>query len=326
MHRSTQDDDYDEPHPRIKIKANYKRQSSKARFISEEVMPNVKIRLKVPGRHARSTVEVESEEEKVPYGGIITGTDAETSKTAITEADKGAFEKSRKAAEAKLGGPSSLIPDEVSNPGSPAPSQLSISGKPNGNGSYFPSSNFLSGGKLSTPVNNSRSLRDRILQQSLQPTPGDVTPGTPGTPYIPAAATGSSQKIKMVRFGAFEIDTWFSAPYPEEYQQVPDGRLWLCEFCLKYMKSGFVAGRHRVRLFVLPVSELTRTCLDEVQSPPSARRRDLPRRQHLRVRGRRAKEQDILPEPLSLRQDVPRQQDALLRRRAILVLRHDRSG
>jgi hypothetical protein len=44
----------------------------------------------------------------------------------------------------------------------------------------------------------------------------------------------------------YDIDTWYSAPYPEEYQHVPDGRLWLCEFCLKYMKSGFVAGRHRV--------------------------------------------------------------------------------
>lgn len=30
---------------------------------------------------------------------------------------------------------------------------------------------------------------------------------------------------------------------------MPDGRLWLCEFCLKYMKSEFGAGRHRVRSF-----------------------------------------------------------------------------
>jgi hypothetical protein len=38
---------------------------------------------------------VESEEEKIPYGGVITGEDADTSKTAITDRDKELFEKAR---------------------------------------------------------------------------------------------------------------------------------------------------------------------------------------------------------------------------------------
>lgn len=59
-------------------------------------------------------------------------------------------------------------------------------------------------------------------------------------------SSGHPEKINKIRFGVYDIDTWYQAPYPEEYAQVPDGRLWLCEFCLKYMKSGFVAGRHRV--------------------------------------------------------------------------------
>ena len=57
---------------------------------------------------------------------------------------------------------------------------------------------------------------------------------------------GLAEKISIIRFGNYDIDTWYSAPYPEEYSKVPDGRLWLCEFCLRYMKSGFIADRHRV--------------------------------------------------------------------------------
>ncbi|KAG0360093.1 hypothetical protein BG005_011527 [Podila minutissima] len=49
--------------------------------------------------------------------------------------------------------------------------------------------------------------------------------------------------IKKIRFGDWEIDTWYVAPYPEEYSQHPI--LYICEFCLKYMKSSFMAERHR---------------------------------------------------------------------------------
>ncbi|ORZ15493.1 hypothetical protein BCR41DRAFT_64499 [Lobosporangium transversale] len=51
--------------------------------------------------------------------------------------------------------------------------------------------------------------------------------------------------IKKIRFGDWEIDTWYVAPYPEEYSQHPI--LYICEFCLKYMKSSFMAGRHRMK-------------------------------------------------------------------------------
>ncbi|PWN41717.1 hypothetical protein IE81DRAFT_272699, partial [Ceraceosorus guamensis] len=62
-----------------------------------------------------------------------------------------------------------------------------------------------------------------------------------------AADTGVAAPIKMIRFADFDIDTWYQAPYPEEYSLVPDGRLWICEHCLKYMKSRFMAIRHRTK-------------------------------------------------------------------------------
>jgi len=40
--------------------------------------------------------------------------------------------------------------------------------------------------------------------------------------------------IDRVQIGRFEIDTWYFSPYPEDYGKCP--KLWLCEFCLKYMR------------------------------------------------------------------------------------------
>lgn len=40
--------------------------------------------------------------------------------------------------------------------------------------------------------------------------------------------------IDKLRFGRFEIDTWYFSPYPEEYGKV--STLYVCEYCLIYMK------------------------------------------------------------------------------------------
>jgi histone acetyltransferase MYST1 len=40
--------------------------------------------------------------------------------------------------------------------------------------------------------------------------------------------------IDTIQFGNYEIDTWYFSPYPEEYGKQP--KLFICEYCLKYMK------------------------------------------------------------------------------------------
>lgn len=40
--------------------------------------------------------------------------------------------------------------------------------------------------------------------------------------------------INKLRFGKFEIETWYFSPYPEEYGKVDT--LYVCQYCLKYMK------------------------------------------------------------------------------------------
>ena len=49
----------------------------------------------------------------------------------------------------------------------------------------------------------------------------------------------------MIEFGKYEIKTWYSSPYPQEYAILP--KLILCEFCLKYMKSRTILKTHRAK-------------------------------------------------------------------------------
>ncbi|KAF3916886.1 hypothetical protein ABW20_dc0110639 [Dactylellina cionopaga] len=58
-------------------------------------------------------------------------------------------------------------------------------------------------------------------------------------------ASSHASMIKCVHFGSYQIDTWYAAPYPEEYSR--NRILYLCEFCLKYMNSEFVQWRHRLK-------------------------------------------------------------------------------
>ena len=51
-------------------------------------------------------------------------------------------------------------------------------------------------------------------------------------------------RIKKIEMGKYEMETWYSSPYPEEYARLP--KLYLCEYCLKYMKTATILRRHAV--------------------------------------------------------------------------------
>jgi len=40
--------------------------------------------------------------------------------------------------------------------------------------------------------------------------------------------------IDKIQMGKYEIDAWYFSPYPDEYGK--QSKLWICEFCLKYMR------------------------------------------------------------------------------------------
>ncbi|KAI0261497.1 hypothetical protein BC834DRAFT_465974 [Gloeopeniophorella convolvens] len=177
------------------------------------------VRLRLPS-HGKGKEKEESSDEEIPKGmfdDILTPEDRDTSKTAILQVDKTRFERSRQAAELKL------------NPPQPKP----IPQTPE------------------TPIAgpSSRPLRSTFAQPAT-PTPTlarsvSPTPSTPGP--SPAAVHPAGLRIRTIRFGEFDVQTWYDAPFPEEYANIPDGRLWICEFCLKYNKSRFGASRHGLK-------------------------------------------------------------------------------
>ncbi|KAL8202229.1 UNVERIFIED_CONTAM: Histone acetyltransferase kat6b [Gekko kuhli] len=62
----------------------------------------------------------------------------------------------------------------------------------------------------------------------------------------------------VIEFGKYEIQTWYSSPYPQEYSKL--SKLFLCEFCLKYMKSKNILLRHSKKCgwFHPPANEIYR--------------------------------------------------------------------
>ncbi|KAI9885364.1 MAG: hypothetical protein M1823_002835 [Watsoniomyces obsoletus] len=65
------------------------------------------------------------------------------------------------------------------------------------------------------------------------------------TDALSQKVAGPASKIQCISFGGYEIDTWYAAPYPEEYSR--NRVLYICEFCLKYMNSEYVAWRHKLK-------------------------------------------------------------------------------
>lgn len=61
--------------------------------------------------------------------------------------------------------------------------------------------------------------------------------------------------IDRIQIGRFEIDTWYFSPYPEEYGR--QSKLWICEYCLKYMRLEKSYRYHMVcLLYCLPRKKL----------------------------------------------------------------------
>lgn len=99
---------------------------------------------------------------------------------------------------------------------------------------------------LEEPGLSGRPLRSAFHHHSTAlMTPGASASPAPSTPAPTSNHGEPSHRVRSIRFGDFDIQTWYDAPFPEEYMSLPDGKLWICEFCLKYMKSAFGASRHK---------------------------------------------------------------------------------
>lgn len=53
------------------------------------------------------------------------------------------------------------------------------------------------------------------------------------------------KNVSVIELGRWEIDTWYFSPYPEEFAHCQ--KLYICEFCLKYMKKKKTLNRHKMK-------------------------------------------------------------------------------
>ena len=60
---------------------------------------------------------------------------------------------------------------------------------------------------------------------------------------VAAAIVKNAKNVDVLQLGAFEVDCWYRAPYPEEFTS--DNRLFVCEFCLKYCKRRKTLVKHK---------------------------------------------------------------------------------
>ena len=54
------------------------------------------------------------------------------------------------------------------------------------------------------------------------------------------------KNIQLIELGKHRIKPWYFSPYPVELTRIPC--IYICEFCLKYVKSFTCLRRHRVSL------------------------------------------------------------------------------
>ena len=60
------------------------------------------------------------------------------------------------------------------------------------------------------------------------------------------------KNISMIELGRYRMKPWYFSPYPVELTTEPI--IYICEFCLKYVKSKKCLERHLVRVFTQSVA------------------------------------------------------------------------
>ena len=53
------------------------------------------------------------------------------------------------------------------------------------------------------------------------------------------------KNTKYIEIGHYEMEVWYQSPYPEEFTSQP--KIFICEFCLKYMRSSCQLRRHAAK-------------------------------------------------------------------------------
>lgn len=86
---------------------------------------------------------------------------------------------------------------------------------------------------------NQKRKHDEI--NHVQKTYAEMDPATAALEKEHEAIT-KVKYIDRIQIGKYEIDTWYFSPYPDEYGKQP--KLWICEYCLTYMRLEATYRQH----------------------------------------------------------------------------------
>ncbi|XP_069783045.1 histone acetyltransferase KAT8 [Narcine bancroftii] len=78
---------------------------------------------------------------------------------------------------------------------------------------------------------NQKRKHDEI--NHIQKTYAEMDPTTAALEKEHEAIT-KVKYVDKIQIGHYEIDAWYFSPFPDDYGKQP--KLWICEYCLKYMK------------------------------------------------------------------------------------------
>ncbi|GAA5933213.1 hypothetical protein JCM3775_002571 [Rhodotorula graminis] len=195
-----------------------------------------------------------------PYGGLLSAAEADGTGRRPDKVDRERFREARRAAELQERVRAAALEAAAKGGGASA-------GRSPGPGAApLPAAGTPSGAPAAAGVHELRPTRTATPSGAATP----LAPSFSALPALPSLATNNASStststsaavvlppatpgglpirpITHLRIGEFELKTWYQAPFPDEYTRVADGRLWVCEWCLKYMKSGFEAERHRLK-------------------------------------------------------------------------------
>uniref|UniRef100_A0A6T8N345 histone acetyltransferase n=1 Tax=Hemiselmis andersenii TaxID=464988 RepID=A0A6T8N345_HEMAN len=74
--------------------------------------------------------------------------------------------------------------------------------------------------------------------------PTTIDPTTAALEHEREEAT-KVKNIQAVEFGKYQMDTWYFSPFPVEYSNI--SKLYMCEFCLKYIRKPKTLERHKAK-------------------------------------------------------------------------------
>uniref|UniRef100_A0A914C352 histone acetyltransferase n=1 Tax=Acrobeloides nanus TaxID=290746 RepID=A0A914C352_9BILA len=103
----------------------------------------------------------------------------------------------------------------------------------------------IANGNALIPPSNSEPCLNALIQNAAPQPPTRPTPSLRGSMSMIGHSEDALTRIRnieMIEMGRFRMQPWYFSPYPKELTSL--SCIYLCEFCLKYLRSRTALRRH----------------------------------------------------------------------------------